>query len=542
MLVQAIPLEKNNALNEAYRNEQASILDYFDYKPFASFENRYEEIKQRSYQRTALVKVLTEMNRAWGAPANTITQIERLQNEASVVVVGGQQAGLLSGPLYSLNKVISIIRLAKEQEAKLNVPVIPVFWIAGEDHDYDEINHTFTLREGTLHKHVSKQQEIIKKSVSHIPLDKDLTGKWLLQAFQDLQETNFTKEIYDKLKHSLDRATTFVDFFAEVIFELFQEEGLVLLDAAHPGIRQLEKDYFKAMIEQERQIATDVYETVQQLQQEGFAVPLEVEEADAHLFYHDEQNERVLLKRFTNYFVGKNDEIELTENCLYEIARQTPEKLSNNVVTRPLMQELLLPTLAFVAGDGEISYWAALKKAFHTMDLKMPPVVPRLSFTYVTERIDKLLKQRVLTVEDAINKGTDQIKLNWLLAQETPPVRQLFFEAEGQLKALHQPLQELVVQVTPSVQSEAEKNLQYMKDHLAYLQRRVEQTLEKKYATQIKQFTEINHLLRPNGGLQERVYNPLYFINEYGVTWIQELHKQANITFEAEHYVVYLTK
>lgn len=541
MLVQSIPLDKNNALIEAYRQEEASIINYFDHKPFSSYEARYEAIKEQTYERAQLVSVLTEMNKAWGAPASTLKEIERLKDENSVVVIGGQQAGLLSGPLYSLNKVISIIRLAKEQEAALKVPVIPVFWIAGEDHDYDEINHMFTLRNKKLHKHTTKQQQVIKKSVSHIPLDKEQTKEWLLTSFQDLQETVHTKDLYEGLMRSLEKATTFVDFFAHVIFDLFPDEGLVLIDAANKELRALESDYFQTMLEYERPIAESVYTSIQQLQQKGYAIPLEVEEADAHLFYHDAQNERVLLKRFANDFVGKNDEVQLTKKQLLNIAKETPEKLSNNVVTRPLMQEMLFPTLAFVAGDGEISYWAALKGAFHAVGQTMPPVVPRLSFTYVTERLEKLLTQRTVTLEAAINQGTNAVKMNWLMAQETPPVTSLFEEAEKQLETLHGPLQQLISDITPNVQNESVKNLAYMKENLAYLKRRVEQSLEEKYAIPIQQFTEIELFLHPNGVLQERIFNPLYFLNEYGFAWIGKMIQLENISFEEEHYVVYLS-
>lgn len=541
MLVQSIPLNKNNTLIEAYRQGEADILNYFDYKPFSSYKARYEAIKEQTYEREQLVSVLTKMNEAWGAPTSTMKQIERLKDENSVVVIGGQQAGLVSGPLYSLNKVISIIRLAKEQEAALKVPVIPVFWIAGEDHDYDEINHMFTLRDEKLHKHTTKQQQVIKKSVSHIALDKELTKEWLLTSFQDLQETVHTKDLYNRLTNCLEKATTFVDFFARVIFELFQEEGLVLIDAANEEVRALESDYFKNIIEQERPIAESVYTSIQRLQQEGYTIPLEVEEADAHLFYHDAQNERVLLKRFANDFVGKNDEVQLTKEQLLNIATETPEKLSNNVVTRPLMQELLFPTLAFVAGDGEISYWAALKGAFHAVGQKMPPVVPRLSFTYVTERLEKLLTQRVVSLEAAINQGTNAVKMNWLMAQETPPVTSLFEEAERQLEMLHAPLQELVSDIAPNMQSESTRNLNYMKENLVYLQRRIEQSLEEKYAIPMQQFTEIELFLHPNGVLQERVYTPLYFLNEYGFAWIEKLNQLEELSFEEEHYAVYLS-
>lgn len=541
MLVQAISLQKNNSLIEAYRNEDASVLKYFDYKPFSSYRTRYEAIMEESYDRKQLASILKEMNEAWNAPQSTMKQIERLQEENSVVVIGGQQAGLLTGPLYSLNKVISIIRLAKEQEAALGVPVIPVFWIAGEDHDYDEINHIFTLRDEKLVKHPTKQQEIIKKSVSHINLDKDLTKEWLLTAFQDLKESKHTKELYEAMTSCLDESSTFVDFFARVTFDLFQEEGLVLIDAADEKIRAFESSYFEKIIENEDAIAKHVYETVQTLQQKGYAIPLEVEEADAHLFYHDQGNERVLLKRFGKDYVGKNDEVQLTKKELLEVATKNPEKLSNNVVTRPLMQEMVFPTLAFLAGDGEISYWAALKGAFAALDLKMPPVVPRLSFTYVTERTAKLLEQRVVSLTDAINEGTGSVKMNWLMNQQTPALPALFTEAERQLEQLHAPLQALVQEITPNVQNEAEKNLLYMKNHLGYLQKRVEKSLAEKHRVPLQQFTEIELFLHPNGLLQERVYNPLYFLNEYGYRWIQEMTRIAEIPFEKEHFAVFLS-
>ncbi len=98
---------------------------------------------KKNIDRDKLTEALTEMNKEWDAPESTYKAIERLKEENSAVVIGGQQAGLLTGPLYTINKVLSVIQFAKQQESKLNVPIIPVFWIAGEDHDFDEINHVF---------------------------------------------------------------------------------------------------------------------------------------------------------------------------------------------------------------------------------------------------------------------------------------------------------------------------------------------------------------------------------------------------------------
>src|SRR5699024_2580828 len=138
-----------------YRNEQDDILEHFDYNPYAShtYAHRLKEIKKRTFNRERLTKDLDNMNRKWNASDATYENIKRLKAEESVVVVGGHQAGLLTGPFYTIHKIISIIQLAKQQERSLQVPVIPVFWIAGEDHDFAEINHIFMPQTSYMEKH-----------------------------------------------------------------------------------------------------------------------------------------------------------------------------------------------------------------------------------------------------------------------------------------------------------------------------------------------------------------------------------------------------
>ena len=269
----------------------------------------------------------------WDAPEKTLQQIERLKDNRSVVVIGGQQAGLLTGPLYTVNKIISIITYAKKQEEKLNIPVIPVFWIAGEDHDYDEINHIYSVREHKLYKHPTTQPLYLKQSIAHVQIDREKTIHWLEEAFQDLVETEHTKQIYDLFIDALNQSNTYVDFFARIIFQLFPNEGIVLMNSADQDVRHLESKWFVQMIERQSDISNAVYDTVQTLQQNGYNIALEIDSDDVHLFYHDENNERILLKKEGDYFIGKNDEIVLAKDELIRVAIENPERLSNNVVT-----------------------------------------------------------------------------------------------------------------------------------------------------------------------------------------------------------------
>src|SRR5699024_8817028 len=157
---------------------------------------------------------------------------------------------------------------------------------------------------------------------------------------------------------------------------------IVLIDSADEAVRKMESNYFIQLIEKQPEISKGVYHSLEDLKKSGYAVSLEADPEDGHLFYHL-NGERILLTRDEEgNWQGKQGECLLSNEELIQIAKDQPELLSNNVATRPLMQELLFPTLAFIGGPGEIAYWAALQRAFAALEIKMPPVVPRLSLTY----------------------------------------------------------------------------------------------------------------------------------------------------------------
>src|SRR5699024_3124746 len=235
----------------------------------------------------------------------------------------------------------SIIKYAREQEELLGIPVIPVFWIAGEDHDYDEINHIFTQADGQLNKRIIGQVEWEKKSISHIPLDEKLTKEWLKQVFNDLAETEHTRYLASSIFEAVEESNSFVDFFARIIFQLFKEEGIVLVDAADEGIRYLERERFVQLIDKQEEITEAILTRAEKLSQAGHAVQVDVSQSDANLFYHNDQEERILLMRQEDRWVGKYDEVSFSTEEMLSIAKREPDRLSNNVMTRPLMQEAL---------------------------------------------------------------------------------------------------------------------------------------------------------------------------------------------------------
>lgn len=539
MKIDPIHLKYNRFIRD-YRQQTDQIKSYFEYNPFNNYEKRLKYLDNNNYQRKDLVKVLMEMNEAWGADKATYQNIKRLEFNDSVVVIGGQQAGLLTGPLYSINKIISIIKLAKQEEEKLKRPVVPVFWIAGEDHDFDEINHVNIKTETGIEKHTVQQIPEIKQSISEINMDSKEVQKWLANIYLELNESYHSKMVYQELLQILKDSKTYVDFFAKLINKLFGNTGLVLVDSGHQLLRNLESKYFINLIENQELIAKSVFNSLRSLQENNYSISLDAEENDGHLFYHDNHGERILLKKTANdLWQGKNQEINLSTAELVEIAKHSPHRLSNNVVTRPLMQEWLFPTLAFIGGYGEISYWASLKGAFKEVGLEMPPVVPRYSITYIPQTLDKILEKNKIDLTEAINQGVNHLKLNWLSNQTSAPIELLVAEMNKSIEKLHLPLQGIATDLGEDLKQLAETNLNKIYETTEFLEKRLLREVNHKYKKQIDEYDLITSYLYPDNGLQERVFNPLLLINDNGFEILQEIINLP-FTFEEDHFIVRL--
>ncbi|MGM8214373.1 bacillithiol biosynthesis cysteine-adding enzyme BshC [Bacillaceae bacterium W0354] len=517
MDVHCITLEQQSNLIKDYKNRKESIYTQFHYDPYQlkSFRNRYNYLITQEYKRQELVDILKEQNIRWGADDSVLTNIDQLNDPKSVVVIGGQQTGLLTGPLYTIHKIISIIIQAKEQSEHLKIPVIPLFWMAGEDHDFEEINHVFTYESNRLKKHRLEDYHVKKVPVSARKLDLDKVEKWMLELFSTFQETEHTKAIYHSLQETMKKSETYVDFFASIINEMFKNEGLVLVDSNCPKLRELERDYFLEIINNRDKLASVVVQELNNQLEKGYHISLDATTEDGHLFYHL-NGERLLLYKVDGKWMTKDGQVTFMEEELINQVKESPQLFSNNVVTRPLMQEFVFPVLSFIAGPGEIAYWSVLNRAFHTLNLQMPIVTPRLSITLLLNHHQRQIKQMELNLDTMIDNGTSTSKLNWLKRQTYLPVDDVINEVKSEIEKIHQPIQELASTIQPDLHSLSETNLLKIKEELEFLRKRLNKALKTKNKDIIHMFDELEWFYHPNNGLQERVWNVYYFLNFYG--------------------------
>lgn len=540
MQIKGVSLDNLDQLIVDYKTEKATIMDFFEYHPFkkSSYTQRLKDLNERTFKRKELSELLVEKNKEWHCSSQTLEKISHLEDEESVVVVGGQQAGLLTGPLYTMNKVISIIKFAQEQEEELGIPVIPLFWIAGEDHDYAEVNHTYILEENKPVKHTLKHHLHDQPSLTNIEKDDAALEEFIDELFGTFQETEFTKNLHEEITFAREAAKNYVDFFAILIHQLFADYGVVLIDSHDADVRKLESEYFNTFIKHQEGVNQATINAKQSLAQKGYSVALDVDEAGTNLFY-ELQNNRILLQRDGDFWTDKQEVVQLSMDDMINLAEDEPERLSNNVITRPMMQEFLFPTLAFIGGNGEIAYWSVLKNAFAELGLKMPPVLPRLSFTYIDNKMVSVSKALQVSIEDCLKNVLVTYKLNWLKNQTSPAVPELFASFSEILKMAHEPIQEQAEKIRSDLGSLTKKNLEKIENEMSYLEERFTKVIKEKNASELAKYDFLNSMVNPNGGLQERIWSPYLILNEFGTSFIKELMKEQ-LSFKTDHYLVYL--
>lgn len=507
-----------------------------------AYIHRLDELNNRSFMRNELADHIQSFMSRYASSEKITGNITKLRKENSVAVIGGQQAGILTGPLYTIHKVISIIKLAEQKEAELGVPVVPVFWIAGEDHDYQEVNHVYVMKDNKQEKWVYPEKNLEKKMISEVCINRDLCYSWVEEIIETYGETKHTKEVLEFALESLKAAESFVDFFATIIMELFKDSGLLIVDSGNKELRKLEKDYFINQIKNHREITSAVLGQQERTSGAGFANMIDISEHAANLFFYDEKvNERILLQfdPQSGGFSSKNGEVSFTYDELVEIAGEYPEKLSNNVVTRPLMQEWLFPTLAFIGGPGEIAYWAELKTAFEHFGLRMPPLVPRLNITLLERSIESDLEELNLDLKEVLISGTSGHELKFIDSLKDREVEELFENVKSMLAGQYKAIREKSNGIDPVLMPMLEKNESILIKQIEFMEGRIVEAICQKHDHILRKFTRVENALRPGGSPQERVWNPFYYLNKYGLELIPDLLR-LDFDFDGTHKIIKL--
>lgn len=543
MKTESYKWKANQHIVEHYMNDFAKVKALYEYDPWVEHvcEERRQWLADAEHlrvDRTALCEVLTRYNKRIFNDDQALVAIDSLASEDTLAVVGGQQAGLFSGPMLVIYKAITIIQLAERESKRLGCAVVPVFWIAGEDHDIAEVDHTYIMtQEHELNRIALDVHTDSNTMVSELHIEAEKWQQCLTELDRSLLNTEFKAEIMTRLHLIADQSQTLTDFTARLLAWLFGSYGLIIMDAADPILRRIEGPMFKQLIEHSERINEALIHSKQTMNALGYTEQADVREQQANLFVID-HGERKLLFHTDDGYRDRRSTVHFTKSDLLKLAESSPELLSNNVFTRPLMQEYLFPTLHTVLGPGEIAYWGLLKGVFHTVGMKMPIISPRYSYTLVEGVVHKHMVRYGLSFHDVVH-ALDEKREAWLESQDELQLMDQFTEVKAKFAGIYQPLIAQLGHINQGLQQLGETNEEKIVQQIDFLQTRAYRALQQQHKSALRHFDRIALSITPLGKPQERVYNMIAYLNKYGRNWIDELVR-LQVPDDKQHTIVYL--
>lgn len=493
---------------------------------------------------TVAAAVLRYNQKHNNAPA-AIRAAERLADPRALVVVGGQQAGLFTGPMLVVYKAMTILRTAQVAEERLGRPVVPLFWIAGEDHDWDEANHTYAVAPNLELRKVAVTHPAAagRTAVSRTEVSPDAWAEAIDSLAGALQDTEFKPKALNELRRIAETSATLSDAFAKTMSLLFGERGLVLIDSDDAGLRAAEGPMFRELIRRREELSEALASGERAVAAHGY--PLQAQSApDGYNLFVYEGGERKLLFSAEHGAAAadRKGTFSISRDDLLRRSEQQPETLSNNALTRPLMQEFVFPTLATVLGAAEIAYWSTLKEAFALFGFTTPIIVPRQQYTLLEGTVQKQMDKFELSFDDAWRRFEER-RDEWLRAQDEARLADQFAAAKQSFADMYAPLVEAASAVNPGLQKLGETNMGKILEQIGFLEAKTLDAMKQRHEAGLRQWERIRMTVAPGGKPQERVVNIFQYVVKYGFDWLDELIDSAELDFAAgwrPHETVYL--
>lgn len=436
--------------------------------------------------------------------------IEKLK-KGHRVIIGGQQAGLLMSPSYILHKIITLFILRNDVKNKFNYDAVPVFWVAGEDHDYDEVNHThvYDKYHNRIKKIAYKPNLTVPMSIGFYDFDKKAMKRVVDEMFNYLYDSSELLSIKEILLDKIEHYHSWTDFFTSLVHELFKDEGLLIVNAHNKEIREIEKDAFKELFNRHLEVDA-AFRSGQEDFIKHFKENKTIEtDTNVHLFINSTESRNLLKFEDGVYYA---DGHSYTKDEILEKIESNSIEVSNNVVTRPLMQEFLFNTLIFVGGGAEVKYWGELHKVFETLDIEMPLVLKRMEFTYISKELQNKMAKYDLSFSKDLIYDLEKVKAE--IVSNTENKRLLKTLDKQEYKIMNQ-YDELKYCCQDEWERQLiESNYKVQLKQVNYIKRRYRLEAMRKVRDELSNLKEIEQLLLPFGVLQERIYHPLTFFTK----------------------------
>ena len=519
-----------------YLSYSPSVREFYPRSPIFSewVKDESSRVSYDAARRGKVSEILERENRAWGASAKTLANIERFKRGA-LTAVTGQQVGLFGGPLFSIFKALTAVKLAEEATAA-GVDCVPVFWLATEDHDLAEVNHVALAAEHGLPEKFS----VASHGAEDAPVGTVRFGAEIEPVVERAAALLGDSEVATWLREAYCPGETLGSAFALLFTRLFADSGVILLDPSDKDFHALAKPLFRAAIERSSELDEALLARGKALEAAGYHQHVKVTSASTLLFEVKNGSRTVIRRKNGGSNVLPNGvpvgvpsggptgefvvgEEQVSGANLVSRIEQAPENFNPNALLRPVIQDYLLPTLVYTGGAAEVAYFAQSAVVYEKLLGRVTPILPRFSATLVEAKPERILTRYQIALPDVF-QGPEKVR-QAIAARSLPADLQAHFsQAHASVEKSMAALCESIGRLDSTLIDTAESTQTSMSHQIDRLQARVSRAEQQRNEVITRHADAVSQALFPNKSLQEREVAGLSFLARYGTGLLAELY------------------
>lgn len=480
-----------------------------------------------------LARVLSAQQEQRDAPPAARAAAERLADPRTVVIITGQQAGLFGGPLFTLLKALTTMKLAHQVARDHGVTVVPVFWIDAEDHDWPEVNGCTVVDADSVPRTIRLGD---LAGAGELPIARLTLDQQINAAVEGLQtalpDTEFRSSLVDTIRQAYRPGHSMVEAFGRCLESVLGHHGLVVFDSSDPAAKSLVRHVFAHELTHPGETAQLASKAGQRLVAAGYHAQVTPPEGAVSLFYLNTGRESV---RFSGSRATVGDR-KTSLAALVEEVERAPEHFSPNVLLRPIVQDTLFPSICYVAGPNELAYLGQLRDVYTHFNVPMPLMHQRATATIVDSATLRFLARYELPLEAL--QPQNEAALNQLLQDQLPPTVEQALNSVSSVVDEHMArVAAAVPQIDPTLEGTVQSTLTRMQHDLRTLNNKVIQAAKRRDETLRRQFQRAQALTFPNGHPQEREIGFVWFANRYGPALVDRLLEELRLDL-GHHWVL----
>lgn len=529
-------LPKTNALFLDYVNHFDRVAQFYNGSPYqsASYKTLASQVRFGAEERARITEILMEQNKVLGCGKATFDNINRLGKPGTFAVVTGQQVGLLTGPAFTLYKALTAVKLAQLLTVQ-GLAAVPVFWLATEDHDLEEVARTATLDDES---NLIDLKDSGERPAPHSPVGRVKFTEQIRAALDTLEGTLPPGESRDQvlrdLRECYQPGTTWGNAFGRFLAKVFSKWGVVLLDPMDEAVHKLNAHIYQEVITRCADLKGRLQKRSEMLVQSGYDAQVFVGEESTLIFVEREGNRTALHERRGQFSLDGAGAISAAE--LTTLAANQPLALTPNALLRPFVQDSLLPTIAYVAGPSELAYLAQSQVTYAELGRPQPVIFPRAGFTLVDARSKRLMEKYRVSLED-VWQGEEHLRRTIAANGFAEGWSTRLDETEAGLTQLLERLRKDVEAIDPTLLDTLRHTEEKMKHQMDQLKGKISRAAMGKSELLARHEQALFRFLLPRKQLQEREVSGAYFLGRAGYGLLGRLLENIQ-TDSSNHMVV----